>query len=93
MRTLTIIAAAAAILLPAAALAAPAERSFTRDGHSYVYTVTPNGDGTTLIQGHEVGSDEPFRLTVKGTRVSGQANGRTVSFRAPRPLAQVLASN
>ena len=52
MRLLTILAAAAAVLLPASALAATAERSFTRDGHTYVYTLTPNDDGTTLIQGH-----------------------------------------
>ena len=49
--------------------------------------------GTTLIQGHEVGSDSRFRLTVNGTRVSGQANGRTVSFRASRPLGTAVASN
>ena len=93
MRSLTILAAAAAVLLPATAFAATGERSFTRDGHTYVYTLTPNGDGTTLIQGHEVGSDSRFRLTVNGTRVSGQANGRTVSFRASRPLGTAVASN
>lgn len=85
----------AAALLPAVAAAAtaPAERSFTRDGHTYVYSLTPNQDGTTLIQGHEVGSSNArFRLTVKGTRVSGQANGRDVSFRTTRPLAPVAVA-
>ncbi len=77
----------AAALLPAVAAAAPAERSFSRDGHTYVYTMSANDDGTTLIQGHEVGSNARFRLTVDGTRVSGQANGRAVSFRTPQPLA------
>ncbi|KTT69630.1 hypothetical protein [Sphingomonas endophytica] len=92
MRTLTVLAAAVATLLPAAAIAAPAERSFTRDGHTYVYTVNANQDGTALIQGHEVGSNERFRLLVNGTRVSGQANGRQVSFRAAQPLALASAA-
>ncbi|MDR6788667.1 hypothetical protein J2Y58_002027 [Sphingomonas sp. BE138] len=83
----------AAALLPAVAAAAPAERSFTRDGHTYVYSMTANEDGTTLIQGHEVGgAASRFRLTVNGTRVSGQANGRDVSFRTPQPLAPVAVA-
>jgi hypothetical protein len=95
MRSSIALALTAAALLPAVAAAAPAERSFTRDGHTYVYSLTGNQDGTTLIQGHEVGSSNGrFRLTVNGTRVSGQANGRNVSFRAARPLAPVsVATN
>lgn len=95
MRSSIALVLTAAALLPAVAAAAatPAERSFTRDGHTYVYSLTPNEDGTTLIQGHEVGSSNGrFRLTVKGTRVSGQANGRDVSFRTNRPLAPVAVA-
>lgn len=79
-------------LLPAVAAAATAERSFTRDGHSYVYTMTAADNGATLIQGHEVGSNERFRLKVSGTRVSGQANGRPVSFRTAQPLGAIAAA-
>lgn len=93
MRSLTVLAAAVATLLPAAAIAAPAERTFTRDGHTYVYTMTPAANGTTLLQGHEMGSNERFRLLVNGTRVSGQANGRPVSFRAAQPLTVSAAAN
>jgi hypothetical protein len=95
MRSSIALVLTAAALVPAVAAAAPtAERSFTRDGHTYVYSLTPNQDGTTLIQGHEVGSHGRFRLTVNGTRVSGQANGRDVSFRTARPLAPVsVAAN
>ena len=89
MRTSLIAVLTVATLLPTVAAAAPAERSFTRDGHTYVYSMTAHGDGTTLIQGHEVGVGNRFRLTVNGTRVSGQANGRAVSFRTAQPLAPI----
>lgn len=93
MRSSIALVLTAAALVPAVAAAATSERSFTRDGHTYVYSLTPNEDGTTLIQGHEVGSSAGrFRLTVKGTRVSGQANGRDVSFRTARPLAPVAVA-
>ncbi|PZQ60050.1 MAG: hypothetical protein DI544_09295 [Sphingomonas taxi] len=82
MRLLILFAAAA--LMPAAVQAA--ERTFTRDGHTYVYSTSTRDDGRTLIEGHEVGSAARFRLLVDGTRVAGQANGHPVSFRTSRPL-------
>lgn len=86
MRTLTILAAAAATLVATAATAAPVERSFTRDGHTYVYTTSALDEQRTLIEGHEAERGGRFRFVVNGDRVSGQANGVPVSFRAAQPL-------
>ncbi|MBY9062465.1 hypothetical protein K7957_05920 [Sphingomonas yunnanensis] len=90
MRTATILVAAAATLTAAAATAAPAERSFTRDGHTYVYTTSALDSARTVIEGHEVGRGGRFRLVVNGDRVSGQANGVPVSFRAAQPLSTTI---
>ncbi|TCP33322.1 hypothetical protein [Sphingomonas sp. BK235] len=86
MRTLSLIVAGATALLATAAGAAPAERSFTRDGHTYVYTTSALDAQRTVIEGHEVGRGARFRLVVNGDRVSGKANGVPVSFRAAQPL-------
>ncbi|MHC9418016.1 hypothetical protein ACYZX9_05385 [Sphingomonas citri] len=91
MRTATILAAAAAALTATAATAAPAERSFTRDGHTYVYTASALDSQRTVIEGREVGRGGRFRLVVNGDRVSGQANGVPVSFRAAQPLPTNVA--
>lgn len=92
MRLFTI-AAAVTAMIPAIASADTAQRTFSRDGHTYVYTTTARDHGRTLIEGREVGASTRFRLLVDGDRVSGQANGRPVSFRAPQPLIATGAAN
>lgn len=92
MRTITIFAAAAAALISTMGMAAePAQQTFTRDGHTYVYTQTQRQDGRTVIEGREVGSNSRFRLLVNGNRVTGHANGFPVAFRAS-PVATTVAS-
>ena len=83
MRQIKIIAAAAAAaLISTAGIAAePVQQSVTRDGHTYVYTQTARDNGKILVEGHEVGSREKFRLLVDGDRVRGTTNGYPVSFR------------
>jgi hypothetical protein len=83
MRQIKIIAAAAAAaLISTVGIAAePVQQSVTRDGHTYIYTQTARDNGKMLIEGHEVGSREKFRLLVDGNRVRGTSNGYPVSFR------------
>ena len=90
-----IAAAAAAALISTVGIAAePSEQSFTHEGHTYVYTQTARDNGKTLIEGHEVGSREKFRLLVDGDRVRGTSNGYPVSFRAKGSVvASAAAAN
>lgn len=89
--TRTLIAAAAATI----AFAAPAfgaERSFTHDGVTYHYTVSPKGEARVLEGKASTGST--FRLTVRDGWVNGYVANARVSFRAPKvgETAQVLAA-
>lgn len=87
-------AAAAAALISTMGMAADrAEQTFTRDGHTYVYTAAARADGRTVIQGREVGSAQRFRLLVKNGRVTGHANGYPVSFRANDAGIAVASAN
>jgi hypothetical protein len=71
------------VSIAAPALAAE-NRTMTRDGITYVYSVeeTPTA---TLIKGREQGG-RPFSLRVSNGRVSGFSNGHNVSF----PLSSVV---
>ena len=80
------IALAATVAMPAFAEEAP-NRNFTRDGITYVYTATTTGDATVLA-GRAYPADVPFKLTVRGKRVIGRADGVPVSFWIDRPLSR-----
>jgi hypothetical protein len=67
---------------PAIAADAPAEKSFTRDGVTYVYTTRADGD-LTIIEGRNVTTGETFALSVRNGQVDGTYDGRKVSFYAP----------
>lgn len=69
--------AVAAIALPAAAQASEA-RNFSHEGVDYAYTSEQKGS-VTVIEGTAEGR-VPFRLYVKGNRVTGMYNNRYVSF-------------
>jgi len=84
--TRTFFAAAAAVF----ALASPAvaeERSFTHEGVTYAYTVTPKGDAR-ILEGKSSKGDK-FRLVVKDGWVNGYAANTRVSFRAPKSGTQL----
>lgn len=72
------------------AVAAPAlaaeTQTLTRDGITYVYSVEQTA-GATLIKGREQGG-RLFSLRVANGRVSGNSNGRNISF----PLSAVVRS-
>ncbi|MCJ2183756.1 hypothetical protein MTR62_13800 [Novosphingobium sp. 1949] len=69
--------AVAAVALPAVAQASEA-RNFSHEGVDYAYTSQKKGD-VTVIEGKAEGR-VPFRLYVKGDRVTGMYNNRYVSF-------------
>lgn len=78
----------AVITIPTVASAgeAPAKRSFTRDGETYIYTSTDKGD-KTVLSGRSYPSGRDFSLTVRGNRVRGYAGGVPVSFVAENSTA------
>lgn len=75
-------AAAAAVATLAAPAAFADERSFTRDGVTYTYTVTQKNDVQVLEGRADRGV--AFRLTVKDGWVDGYVDRARVSFRAPK---------
>lgn len=82
---LAAVALLATVAVPAIAKDAPAQRSFSRNGQTYVYTATDKGDKTVLA-GRAYPSGRDFLLTVRGNRVRGFAGGVPVSFVADTVL-------
>jgi len=80
------------LLVPVLALAAPAlahaadKEAFVRDGVTYTYTSTVTADGRTILAGDAGG--KPFRLVVKGDKVSGEYNYAPVRFTTADVVAQ-----
>ncbi len=79
----TFISAAVLLSVPAAAFAS--ERSFNRDGVTYVYTSTRKGDATVL-RGKSLPAGTDYTLVVRGKKVTGRVGGTPVSFRIDKPL-------
>jgi hypothetical protein len=68
--------AAGALMLPA--LAHAEDYTIERDGVTYAYNVTTKNDRTVIT-----GTADrltPFRLVIRGQRVTGEYNGRQVAF-------------
>lgn len=90
LKLLALLAAAAA---PSALLAQPTQQRFTRDGATFVYTVSTDRAGHQVIEGRRLPSGSAFRLTVAGDRVDGVSGGQPVAFRVPaRASAELLAA-
>jgi hypothetical protein len=84
--TRTFFAAVAAITaFTAPAFAEDSETVFTRDGQTYAYTTSTDGDAT-VIEGRTMPQNDPFRLVVNGRTASGTVDGRSVRFRIAKPL-------
>ncbi|EIZ78237.1 hypothetical protein WSK_3212 [Novosphingobium sp. Rr 2-17] len=73
----TIFAATALLAVPAVAQANEA-REFSHEGVNYSYTAEQKGKATVISGNTSAGV--PFRLVLKGQRVSGTYNDRYVSF-------------
>lgn len=84
--TKTLFAAIAAVTaFSAPAFAGEAETVFTRDGQTYAYSTSVDGEAT-VIEGRTMPQNDPFRLVVRGRNASGTVDGRAVSFRIAKPL-------
>lgn len=79
LKTVTVLAATAALSIAAAAHDAAPHR-FTRDGETFVYTSTAH-DARQVIDGYSRTSGSRFHLIVRNGLVSGTMNGQQVSFR------------
>lgn len=79
-KTFAILATVAAMLTSTIGMAREGERTFQHDGQTYVYTTTVAND-RQVISGRRYPSGAPFRLVVRGKRVTGTAGGVPVSFR------------
>lgn len=77
-KLLTAAALLATLAAPAFAKDTADQRSFTRDGETYVYTAAVKGDATILSGRSSSGHD--FRLTVRDGHVTGRSGGVPVSF-------------
>ena len=80
---------ALALLSSIAATPVMAE-SFTRDGETYNYEIKESG-GYQLITGRNLSTGQDFVLRVRNGRVSGQYNGRSVSFGAATKSAELAS--
>lgn len=90
-KTILAIAATTLTIAPAVAQASEA-RQFSHEGVNYAYTTEQKGD-VTVINGR-TSSGEPFRLFVKGERVTGSFNNHSVSFtKAEAARIGVLTDN
>jgi hypothetical protein len=81
----TFISAAALSSLPVTAYAG--ERTFTRDGVTYVYTSEQRGE-TTVLSGRALPNGASYTLNVRGRKVTGHVGGTPVSFSIAKPLAK-----
>lgn len=79
-KSFAILATVAAILTSTIGMAREGERTFEHQGQTYVYTTVVAND-RQVISGRRYPSGAPFRLVVRGNRVTGTAGGVPVSFR------------
>lgn len=69
----------ASLATPAFAADKPVEKSFSRDGQTFVYTTTAKAD-RVVISGRSYPEDSSFELVVRGDHVTGVTGGTPVSF-------------
>src|SRR3954471_19583658 len=69
----------ASLATPALAAEKPVEKSFSRDGQTFVYTTTAKPD-RVVISGRAYPEDSSFELVVRGDHVTGVTGGTPVSF-------------
>ena len=81
MKKFIAVLALAAAFIPSSLLAQGSHQRFTRDGATYVYTITPAKGGRQVIEGRRLPTGSAFRLVVTGNRVDGVSGGQPVSFR------------
>lgn len=80
------------VTVPAALLAQPTEQRFTRNGQTYVYTVSTDAQGRRVLDGRRLPSGSAFHLVVANGHVDGISGGQPVAFRVPAKRAVAVAS-
>jgi len=68
----------------------PIEKSFSRDGATYVYTTTAKPD-RVVIAGRRLPEGSAFELVVRGDKVTGFSGGEPVSFTYKNAQAKLTA--
>lgn len=81
----------AALSVPAAAFAAPAQQSFERDGETFVYSVSYDAAGRTVLDGTSAPANTSFHYVIDGRQVTGWTGNQRVSFQAAKPIPRVAA--
>ena len=89
--TKTLLAAAlfASLAAPAFASEKPVEKSFTRDGETYVYTTVAKAN-RVVISGVSYPDGGSFELVVRGDNVTGVSGGMPVSFTMKGAQAKLM---
>jgi hypothetical protein len=84
------IALIASLATPAFASDKPVEKSFSRDGNTYVYTTVAKTD-RVVISGRRFPEGSAFQLVVRGDQVTGFSGGEPVSFTYKNAQAKLTA--
>ena len=80
----------ATLATPALAGDKPAEKSFSRDGKTYVYTSTIKAD-RVVLSGRRFPEGSAFELVVRGDQVTGVSGGEPVSFTYKNAQARLMS--
>jgi len=80
----------ASLATPALAGDKLAEKSFSQDGHTYVYTTTTKAD-RVVISGRRFPEGSAFELVARGSQVTGFSGGEPVSFTYKDAQAKLTA--
>ena len=88
-KTLLAVALIASLAAPAFAGDKSAQKTFTRDGETYVYTSVAKAN-RVVISGTAYPEGSSFELVVRGDTVSGVSGGVPVSFTVKDAQAQLM---
>lgn len=86
MKTVYLLAAAAAALTSTIGMARAGEQKFVHDGETYVYTSSADKSGMQVIDGRRYPSGGSFHLVVRDGRVSGTSGGVPVTFKVEQAV-------
>ena len=88
-KPLLAVALIASLATPAFASEKPAEKNFTRDGVTYVYTTVAKTN-RVVISGVSYPDGGSFELVVRGDNVTGISSGMPVSFTVKGAQAKLM---
>ncbi len=89
IKTLLAAALIASLAAPVLAQDKADEKSFTRDGQTYVYTKTVKPD-RIVLRGRRYPSGDGFELVVRGDHITGVSGGTPVSYTIKGAQAKIM---